>query len=236
MVRIIETAPSARVSPIKPVYLMRTPDVTIEEKNVARGALEEVLDIAGVGNRVHVIDFDVWREPNYTNPDGELVPHKSVDWYVTKWKNRQRGQVNIHDGATQLLFDPWVEKNPHYDVIITAEDLYIPDTNFVVGVAHPTRGTIISVRRFRSVPDRLMQRETIKEETYHEIGHVFDLPKEGRGFAINYSLGSHCTNTCAMRQGLYVPHDWVGFVNDRLRTGRTYCEPCAQDLRNYFSK
>ncbi len=66
----------------------------------------------------------------------------SVDWYVNRWYNAQRRQVDANQGATQLLFDPWNEKQQHYDIILTAQDLYTHDTNFVVGVAQPRRGTI----------------------------------------------------------------------------------------------
>lgn len=223
-------------NPIRPIYFMHTPDITQEEKQLTLEALEEILDIAEVRGKILVVDFGVWREPNYRNSDGQLIPHMSVDWYVSKWLNPQRKQVNASDGATQLLFDPWNERQQHYDVILTAEDLYIPNTNFVVGVAHTRRGTITSVKRFRDMKDKRMERETKKQELFHEVGHVFGLPNKSRGFDLEYSLGAHCTNNCAIRQGLSVPYDWVNFVNDRQRTGQVYCDQCTKDLRTYFRK
>jgi len=234
-VRILSTR-TIPLNPIRPIYFMHTPDITPEEKQLALETLEEILNIAKVSREIPVVDFGVWRQPNFRNSDGQLVPHMSVDWYVNKWLNQQRRQVNVSEGATQLLFDPWNEKQPHYDVILTAQDLYTPDTNFVVGIAHKRRGTITSVKRFRDIKDKRMERETKKQELFHEVGHVFGLPNESRGFDLEYSLGAHCTNNCAIRQGLYVPRDWVNFVNDRQRTGQVYCDPCTKDLRTYFRK
>lgn len=223
-------------NPIRPIYFMHTSDITQEEKQLALETLGEILDIAGVIREIPIIDFGVWRRPNYRNSDGQLAPHMSVDWYVDKWLNPQRQQVNADDGATQLLFDPWNERHPHYDVILTAQDLYTPDTKFVVGIAHERRGTITSVIRFRGMKDKRMEAETKKQELFHEVGHVFCLPNKNRGFALEYSLGAHCTNSCAIRQGLYVPRDWINFVNDRQRTRQVYCNQCTKDLRAYFGK
>lgn len=223
-------------NPIKPIYFMRTPDVTHEEKELALETLEEILDIAEVRGQISIIDFDVWRQANYKNSDGQLIPHMSVDWYVNKWLNQQRNQVNVDKGITQLFLDPWNKKQPHYDVILTAYDLYLPNTNFVIGVADGRRGTIISVKRFRGMKNKRMERETKKQALFHEVGHMLDLPNEKRGFDLEYSLGIHCTNKCAMRQGLCVPYDWINFVNDRQRTGQVYCDQCTQDLKAYFRK
>ena len=233
-IRIISSR-TVPFNPIRPVYFMHTPDITEEERQLALETLEEILDIANVRRQIPIIDFGVWREPNYQGSDGQLVPHISVDWYVNKWFNPQRKQVDADEAARQLFIDPWNEKQPHYDVILTAQDLYAPNTNFVVGVAHPRRGTITSVRRFRGLHDRRMERETKKQELYHEVGHVFGLPNEGRG-DLEYSLGAHCNNKCAVRQGLSVPHDWINFVHDRERTGQIYCATDTRDLRNYFRR
>jgi len=223
-------------NPVRPIYFMHTPDITPDEKHLALETLDEILDIAGIRGEIPVNDLGVWRQPNYRRHDGQLAPHMSVDWYVDRWLDQQRRQVNASEGAAQLLFDPWNEEEPHYDVILTAQDLYTPETNFVVGVAHRRRGTITSVKMFRYMKDKGMEREAKKQELFHEVGHVFGLPDEKRGFDLEYSLGAHCTNSCALRQGLSVPRDWIGFANDRLATGQVYCEPCTEILRAYFGK
>lgn len=234
-IRILSSR-TIQFNPIRPVYFMHTPDITSEERALALETLEEILDIANVRRQIPVTDFGVWREPNYRDSNGQLVPHMSVDWYVNRWYNPQRRKVAVDEGARQLLFDPWNDRQPHYDVILTAQYLYTPDTNFVVGVAHPRRGTITSVNRFRNVSDGRMQRETKKQELYHEVGHVLGLPNESRGVDLEYSLGAHCINPCAVRQGLRVPSDWINFVRDRDRTGQVYCDTCIKDLRTYFGR
>lgn len=223
-------------NPINPIYFMHTPDITQEERALAIEALEEILDIVGVGEEIPIVDFGVWRETNYIDENGWLAPHKSVDWYVNGWYNSQRHQVDVDAAMTQVIFDPLIGIQPHYDVILTAQDLYTRNTSFIVGVAYPRIGTIISVNRFRAVSDRKMQIETKKQELYHEVGHVFDLPNKGRGFDIDYSLGAHCTNLCSVRQGIRVPDDWINFVNDRIKTGQVYCDSCITDLREYFEE
>ena len=223
-------------NPINPIYFMHTPDITQEERALAIEALEEILDIAGVGEEIPIVDFGVWRETNYIDENGWLVPHKSVDWYVNGWYNSQRHQVDVDAAMTQVIFDPLIGIQPHYDVILTAHDLYTRNASFIVGVAYPRIGTIISVNRFRAVSDRRMQRETKKQELYHEVGHVLGLPNEGRGYDIDNSLGAHCTNLCSVRQGIRVPDDWVNFVNDRIKTGQVYCDSCITDLRGFFKE
>ena len=221
-------------NPINPLYFMHTPDITKEERTLAIETLEEILTLAGVGEEIPLVDFGVWREPNYLDRNGELVPHKSVDWYVNRWFNAQRQQVDADSAMAQVVSDPWIESQPHYDVILTAQDLYQRNADFVVGVAYPRIGTIISVNRFRAVSDKRMQREAKKQEIYHEVGHVFGLPAEMEEFAPDYSSGGHCPNLCSVRQGIRVPDDWINFANERIKTGKVYCDSCIDDLREYF--
>lgn len=118
--------------------------------------IDEILNIAGVGSKVKIIDLGVWRHPNYRNSGG-LAPHKSVDWYVDQWFDQRRGQVDVSKSIRQLIVDPWNEENPHYDLILTARDLYIQGTEFVVGYACPRRGAIISLNRFRNIDEAKKQ-------------------------------------------------------------------------------
>lgn len=225
---------NTKFNPIRPIYLMNTPDIRQEEKEAAVEALREVLDIGRVGKQIPIRDFGVWRNPGHIDENGGLRPHMSVDWYVDKWFNPKRNQVNTNSAMIQMLNDPWNKREPHYDVILTAYDLYAPETNFVLGVATGQRGTIASMRRFRQIKEPGMERETKKQEIYHEIAHVFEIPDEKRGFALEYSLGTHCANSCAVKQGLRVPHDWIMFVHERKKTRQIYCDPCVRDLRKYF--
>ncbi|UCD83331.1 MAG: hypothetical protein JSU92_08365 [Deltaproteobacteria bacterium] len=223
-------------NPMNPVYFMHTTDISQEERDLALETLEEILYLAGVGDEIPIVDYGVWREHNYIDENGRLVPHKSVDWYINGWYNSQRNQVDVDAAMTQVIYDPLIGIQPHYDVILTAQDLYTRDTSFVVGVAYPRIGSIVSVNRLRAISDGKMQKEAKKQELYHEVGHVFGLPNEGRGSDIDYSLGAHCTNLCSVRQGVRIPDDWVSFVDDRKKAGKVYCDSCITDLKGYFAK
>ncbi len=220
-------------NPIKPIYFMHTSDITRQEKKIALETLKEILQIAGVEGKIPIIDNGFWRSPDYKDPQGKLNPHMSVDWYVNNWLNEYRKQINVDYSARELMNDSWNKTEPHYDIILTAQDLYAPKTNFIVGFACPERGAVVSVNRFRNLYDKRMERESKKQELYHEIGHVFNLPNEARA-DLEDSLGAHCKNICAMRQGLNVPYDWINFVKDRDKTRQIYCDTCTKDLRKFF--
>lgn len=221
--------------PIRPVYLMYTPDITKEEKNLAIETLEEILDIAEVGKQMRIFNLGVWRMKEYRDSKGKLIPYRSVDWYVDDCFDPERRQVCANRSLIRVAHDLVDAKLPHYDVILTAKDLYTKNVNFIVGLAEEGIGTIISVNRFRGILGRRIQSEAKKQELYHEVGHVFGLPNEKRGYALTRSLGTHCTNKCSLRQGLSVPKDWILFAYDRMKTGKIYCDACVRDLRNYFS-
>jgi archaemetzincin len=57
-------------------------------------------------------------------------------------------------------------------------DLYVPGMNFVFGVAHPGKATVLSTYRLDSL-------DLINKEAIHEMGHVLGL--------------QHCTNDCVMQ-------------------------------------
>ncbi len=103
---------TVKFNPIRPVYLMHTPDVTEDESDAALEALHDILDIAGMAGRIQVTDLGVWREEDYVDANGELVPHKSVDWYVEKWYNPERGQVDMDTACPSLLRIPGTGRNP----------------------------------------------------------------------------------------------------------------------------
>ncbi|MEM7826919.1 MAG: hypothetical protein QXQ40_01700 [Candidatus Aenigmatarchaeota archaeon] len=216
---------------IKPIHLMHTPEISQDEKDLAIETIEDVLEIAGIKLRIE--DLGVWRDKNYKNPDNTFAKHKSVDWYIDQWFDPERKQVNARKGIEQLFNAFWIQEEQCYNVILTARDLYAPGTNFVVGCAQSGIGAIISVRRFRHIPK---EREVKKQEIYHEIGHMFGMPDRMRSCCIEESLGPHCTNVCAMRQGIYVPHDWIIFAEDRKRTGQIYCSACVSDMKKYFEE
>ncbi|MCX6777330.1 MAG: hypothetical protein NT157_00410 [Candidatus Micrarchaeota archaeon] len=206
------------------LYVMRTSNVSDSEYGSAVCAVREVVALAQA--RIAVHDFGVWRQRDYFQ-NGQLMPHGSVDWYIKIGDNPQRRQVNVWPVLSAILKDPNQAQTRHFDVLITGNDLYLGNTNFVVGAALAT-ATIISVVRFRGFG--VLTQECIKQETYHEIGHLFGLPNQNRSGLVK-SLGGHCPNECAMQQGLAVPRDWINRANARAESRRVFCGTCANDLQ-----
>jgi len=210
---------------LKPVYIMHKDASSLDRKAVSDG-IEEMLGYADVS--LEVKDLGEWRHPDWLY-DGKLKPFYSVDWYVDVGK-RDRDKLDAMRMLNALHCEPW-RKNGHYDVKVVDEDMRIEGTNFVIGVARPMIGTVISTYRFRDL-DEPLRYECVKTEAMHEFGHVLWLPY-GRNYNVEDSLGLHCTNTCIMRQGMSVPYDWIRMSDDRIRYG-ALCKDCEKDLQKYF--
>ena len=219
---------------INPIYLMHQAGMDPVEIGAVIDGIDEILTIAGVKQAVSLKNFGVWRNPGYVEGN-RLKPHQSVDWYLQQGvlKSERDSQLNANTVVSHLVSEPWRMQQNHFDVVLTNIDMNGDNQgNFVIGSAIRDIGTIISTNRFSDLDDR-SKYECIKTAAMHEVGHVFGLPRENRGHSLEYSLGPHCTNSCVMRQGLTVPHDWINFSKDRLRTG-AICGSCFRDLRAYF--
>jgi archaemetzincin len=57
---------------------------------------------------------------------------------------------------------------------VTEVDLYVPDLNFVFGMA-PGRAAVVSVHRLRPGADDALLQQRLFKEAVHEIGHSFGL-------------------------------------------------------------
>lgn len=173
----------------------------------------------------------------------------SVDFFSKVHENNKRNRGNNHiqyDGAALLSnihFDKSQTDNPHHAIILTNKDLYAGNTNFVIGVARPDLGTVISLQRiWNSIRDPKLRNETIKTEIAHEVGHVYNLPSPRRGSAEldNKTLpggGDHCLNPgCCMKQGVSVPKDFIKITQDRLRNlgDQCFCPDCHLDLQEKY--
>jgi predicted Zn-dependent protease len=205
---------------------MHTEDISPSEARLVEGTLEDILQIAGVQRRIKVKNLGIWRHPKWLDEDGYMIPHRSVDWYFGAARDNSRGQVKTDAVLNLLSDDPWQENEPHYDALITKEDLFGERTNFVLGSTRSGRATVLSFNRLRD-------RETKKQLVYHEVGHMFGLPVPRA--EMDNRLGDHCVNLCAMRQGMTVG-EWDSHARDRSLTNQVYCKPCDADLREYFKR
>jgi len=209
--------------------------------NAVLDGIHEMLRLARVDHLVKVVP-PVPQRKSLTAET--VVPHETADFYVRQGRERssRKEQANatvILDAllelpqGTVLLSRP---NHPHYHVLVLRTDIYQDEITFVVGLAYPEWGMVLSVSRFSGL-DSEKQAGCIQTATMHEIAHVFMVPAPGRKENIKDSLGRHCTNDgCLMRQGLCVPKDWLSMTRDRLRTGAPLCSDCLCDLRRYFSE
>ena len=231
---------------LKPIYVMNMPGFPSTEKKAVLEGLNLLMNSAQVD--LEIIDFANWRSEDCLNPDGTLSEFKSVEWYVEKSdridnSSRRRSdliETRLNASTVLSLLEvepcrkPEVGGKDHYDVFLTERSMYSgsKNNNFVIGVAKPEIGTVMTTDKFQSLNDRVKY-ECIVTETIHEMGHAFGLIPADRKENVEMSLGKHCTNTCVMRQGLSLPDDWIKFTNDRIEYG-SLCERCEEDLYNFF--
>jgi len=126
--------------------------------------------------------------------------------------NKKRRQYLATDILDALIKETDLTKQGKVLGIVD-RDLYVPDLNFVFGLAH-AKGAVISLTRLRQGFYGLPQNERlfhqrVLTEAVHELGHT-------------YGLG-HCNN----------PHCVMFFSNsltDTDRKGSKFCEKCRGKL------
>lgn len=210
-----------------PVEVYFNEDVTQEQQGVIQDALRDVFAEIGIPNNFAL----------RANRSGRIFfPPASIN------PNRPN-QVNGDVVLGSIAADPVQIEIPHHTILFTNKDLYSGDLNFVVGLARPDMGTVISLGRiWDSVQDERLRNQTIKTEIAHEVGHVYGLPTGRRGQQnIDYETvpgaGGHCKSPgCSMKQGNAVPEDFVRITQDRLNNlhERYFCNECHQDLQTKF--
>tara|TARA_Y100000310_G_scaffold74413_1_gene70654 strand:+ start:207 stop:893 length:687 start_codon:yes stop_codon:yes gene_type:complete len=199
------------------IIVYTTSDVTNYEKDISIGALKDLLRVSKAENKMSIVDES----------------YRNIDSQVDSFLNWGRGQICLDD--EEEFFKSFKSKEqPHYGLLVTNRDLYRQGVNFLIGIGGYERSeAVISINRFRG---EQLGTELIKQEVYHEAGHMFGLPNELRGTNLEYSVGTHCTNNCAMGQGLIVPDDWIDAVKERLRTNEIYCKQDLETIKEYFSE
>lgn len=219
----------------KPIYVMCEQGAEGYMTPVIDG-INEVLKLASAEKDIEVHNFNVWRLRRFRQ-NSELIPFRSVDWYVDYGFRESRSQHQVNGGAmfNALWSEPWQKSQPHYDIVVLHSDMYDDNLAFCIGLAIHGFGAVVSVNRFLRLTNRNLQSECIKSETIHEVGHVFGLVPEDRTRNVEESLGKHCTNRCIMRQGLRLPDDWIRLTNDRMDSANPFCSTCQKDLQKYFS-
>lgn len=219
----------------KPIILMNEDGVSDLEKEAVNSGVKEILEIAEV--RSEVKDNGVWRSSNYRNEDGSLKDFQSIDWYLHKGKveSRNTNQLNAQSISAHLRRKGSVWGRTHHIILVLCSDIYMDeDTSFVVGLSDKDSPVILSTFRFKGLLEE-QRGQCFKIVAMHEIGHMFGLPSESRDKNVENNLGRHCTNKCIMRQGRYVPWDFLKITTDRLKYS-ALCSDCIKDLKSYFGE
>ncbi len=133
--------------------------------------------------------------------------------------NSKRGQYN----ASRVLqkMSRQVRLHPRDSFLgVTSVDLYVPDMNFVFGLAGMSeRVGLISLNRLKSEtyggePDHVLFVDRAVKEAVHEMGHVFGL--------------SHCRrSSCVMY--------FSNSIYDTDRKGRVFCSSCKANIDKTLS-
>ncbi len=195
--------------------------------NFKQAFLDGILEMIQISKRnFEIQDLGLWRNLNWKSQTF-LAPFNSVDWYVSQSMDSTRNQVNAQHLLALFYCEPWQDSEKHIDLFITNRDLFVPETNFVLGLALANSGMVISGHRFSNLSQSLAI-ECLKTLTMNKMGHVLGIVPEYRTISVEESLGKHCTNQCIMRQGLTV-QDWVQITKDRLN-GHVLCDLCQNDL------
>ncbi|MEA2715198.1 MAG: Peptidase family [Candidatus Parcubacteria bacterium] len=209
------------------------------EADFVRGAEQALRELAAILESVRDIEVVIenlgqWRDPNFRQEGNILVPWWSFDWYRqdTRRNSERKKQLNAEHFLNLLRTEPWRKTIKHVDLVVLNDDLYTTDCRFIIGLALRNVGTIVSTHRFKGIADRTTRIETFKTAVLHEIGHVYGLPGKDRPSLIE-SLGDHCGETCVMRQGLYVPDDWIQMTRDRFEHG-PFCRYCLAQLAKFI--
>ena len=218
-----------------PIYVFRTSDVTLEEKEAVIEAIREVIEIADSPRKKEIVDLDCWKTEGYKDEKGNLVPGKSIDWLFETSFNKERGQVITTVALAESSQLELRNERGSYYAFITGKDLYKPDEKrqeeYVLGEGSPVNHyALISVHRLKEAKN-IDYREGVKQIAHHEFGHSMGLLSADRTKAVEKAFGDHCTNdNCAMRRRRNM-EEFERFTKERLESGKIYCEQCTNDLK-----
>ena len=225
VIRTVESERRKREFPRKPIYVSWSSGVDGDE---GHASVEGVHDVLRAGE----LDWQVLVFGSLPIADGD---YGSPDWYQDRSMfNPKRdiglgAQVNANQVLVYLANEPYQQQRPHYDVMLLDRDCSTGNTNFVFGAAWPKLGYVESVSRLRPGIDRQLRLRLIQRCTSHEFGHVLGLP--ARGWNVEQSLGTHCTNAaCCMRQGVD-RKTWIEQLQEEERVGVIFCRECRTELR-----
>jgi len=138
------------------------------------------------------------------------------------------GQLNSLNIIKYMIIDQSVGSEDYYSFLLTKDDLFLPTknkVNRVGGLARADSAAIVNVGNSSINSDHMR----IVVLIYHELGHMFGVPRSGRPEdSLDLSSGVHCNNVCVMRKDDKMINEIVGMD--------LFCPACLEELRDYFKK
>lgn len=121
----------------------------------------------------------------------------------------RRGKQSLASDYIPIINRVREKEEADYGLGITKKDLFVPEMNFIFGLASSGNSScIVSINRLEAEKEGIFLNRTIKE-CVHELGHL-------RGL-------KHCPHPdCVMH--------FSNTLADTDRKGKTYCERCRERL------
>ncbi|MHC4481385.1 MAG: hypothetical protein ACYS8K_07030 [Planctomycetota bacterium] len=230
------------MSKFKPLNLLNNKGFWPEKAAIV-DAIKEILTIGKCRRPIPISDFGRYRDRGWRNEDNELVPYKSMDWYVYDALDEERMQVDVDHLLHSFATEPWRDESAlgdHYDLFIMEEDMYDPAgpgadaaMQYVVGRSERLTAAVISTYRIEHIWG--MPYSYLKTEVMRQLCFMFGVPDARRRDLVAEGDGLHCGNVCILRPALAAPDDWAKLTEDRLSHG-SLCDRCARDLRGFFEQ
>ena len=212
---------------IRPVHILSQEGIGKEKLLGVFSGIARALSLAGVFKVINMQYLGQRRHHNYRQPDGVLMPNKSLDWHIElARKNSQREGFLNSTVLLDSLKENWTsEANLRYELAVINEPLHYHSNAIrsVNGVGREGHGTVISLHPYRLLlqPDFLLRTQML---TMHELGHVFGLFTEvGSQDPTDEEMKKmHCQNNCAM-------HIYREIDQEREIRNRPFCPSCLEN-------
>ncbi|MCD6416802.1 MAG: hypothetical protein J7M08_08935 [Planctomycetes bacterium] len=223
---------------IKPLNLMDNKGFW-PEKIAIVDAIREVLTLSECTCSLPVRDYGHYRDPEWRGEENDLLPYRSVDWYVYDALSEKRMQVDCRRILKSFAEEPWRDEKmlgDHYDLFVMQEDMFNgagAQRDYVVGRARGLTAAVISTHRLETMWG--MPYSYLKTEVMRQLCFMFGLPNMDREDVHADENGHYCPNRCILRPAHVAPDDWDRLTEDRLTTG-ALCGSCLDDLRRFFEQ
>lgn len=133
----------------------------------------KVLLLVSVGSPPPVLLREL-QEPLTTQLGVESVVSRTVLPTPTYAFNKTRGQY--HCNAIMRRLVPLLEPGQQLVLGVTDVDLFVPDSNYVLGEAdRESHSAVLSLARLRNGADADQLRRRLQVETVHQVGHLLGL-------------------------------------------------------------